>query len=71
MKTTRGLTVVGLLCLLVARPQRTFFIFFISIGLASTALSNTPDPLIGKVAPLLSSKKVLGLGLLKLTNLRF
>ena len=69
MKTKRGLDVVGLLCLLIALPRRTILILIISICLTSIALSNTPEPLIGQDAPLLSGKKALGSGLLKLTNL--
>jgi thiol-disulfide isomerase/thioredoxin len=50
------------------KAQRTI-ILAISLCLSSAALSNTHEPLIGKNAPLLSGKKALGSGLLKLTNL--
>ena len=60
---------VGLLCLLIAIPRRTSLILILSISLSSIALANTPYPLIGLESPLLSGKRALGNGLLKLTNL--
>jgi thiol-disulfide isomerase/thioredoxin len=51
------------------KAQQAIIIAVIALCFTSTALSNTPEPLIGKTAPLLSGKNVLGSGLLKLTNL--
>jgi thiol-disulfide isomerase/thioredoxin len=69
METPRRFTITGLLCLLIALPRRTIVFPIILICLSSIALSSTSDTLIGQQTPLLSGKKALGSGLLKLTNL--
>jgi len=52
-----------------AETKRTIIIIIMSLWLTSMALSNTPEPLIGQIAPLLSGQNALRPGLLKLTNL--
>jgi thiol-disulfide isomerase/thioredoxin len=51
------------------RIKQTLILIFLCVFWAASSYSETSDPLIGQDAPLLSGKKALGSGLLKLTNL--
>ena len=51
------------------RIKQTLILIFLCVFWAASSYSETSDSLVGKVAPLLSGKKALGSGLLKLTNL--
>jgi thiol-disulfide isomerase/thioredoxin len=51
------------------RIKQTLILIFLCVFWVASSYAETSDSLVGKVAPLLSGKKALGSGLLKLTNL--